>query len=481
MASEGIQRTRSVIMLTMIYAVNLLCIGGAFTIISFIYDTIGLYNLGQMTLLLNWFSYAVGILYTKQILNFFNELRTSLFVGWIIYGSPILVAMMAYRCYSSDSTTGVCNTGFIKFFNLSIAVLNGAIGYTYIWTGQYEFLNRISAEQEKKLHFSIFYSLIQFTGIFANILNIAFYSYDFSSMVMFSGFYIVYLLMTLSVTWILPEINGYKPEEHYLVVEPDNDQLLGPDDISGEKKPSIKYSIARKLSLIMEVDDTNKQSSLPRAVFLMTPSIFPISDDDSRLPSLRQAAQVYIDLAATPQMRSILPFMLQGGLFQMYGKTVTYRLVVDVYDGLDVADSRVKEMICVQAILLSIGAFLGSQLLKKIPPGSRNKTILFQSWTGTFCMILLYVLYSRMTNIWFALIPAFLIGGSEIGFSQLVSVYTAEEFPGSTEAFALFKQIQSLLSALNVLFYIMAPSWLFFTLSLLLFAGLSIWLRFSLK
>lgn len=552
MTGQLIQRTKTVTNLTIVFLICSLCVNGAFSLISFIYDSIGLFNLGQSIMFCSWIAYSIGILYTKQILNMFAELRTCMFVGWIINGLPILVAIFAYGCYQSESSEGICNKYTIKGINLAISSLGGGLASTFLWTGQYEFINRISTEQEKPVHYSIFYSLMQFAGIIANILNILFYTFEISSIYCFTIFYLVYIGATLSITWVLPEINGYSPNANtekenivslnilmvplakeeaerkpsqvekmsYLSVgqeSPDkiSNGQLSPGQISpncgsfqrqghlpsGRAPSSLLEKLSHhslrdssyqrfgslpkdhKLSLLEKLSQySHNRSSYQRLGYLpgeLDPPPIILSKDSA--PGFFKAVKIYYDLLMQPTMFKVFPFMIQSGLVQMFGPVAVYRYVVQVYAGTNTSESQVKRMISLQAIILALGGLANSQLLNTVGvSGWRNRVIMIQSWTITLMMIFVWFTVDSMNSLWLALFPAFIFGASDVGINQLMSIYTSEEFPGQTEAFALFKQMQNLFCAFLVFLFIVLPVKEFYLLNAILFVGLSIWLRLSL-
>ena len=476
---KHINRKATVVVFSGIFLVNCMCIHGAFVIQSYIYDSIGLRNMGQMTMLLIWLSYSVGILYTKQVLKMFDELKTCLFVGWLITGLPILIVMQAYVCHAMKCTTGVCSNLVIQGLNIVVALVSGGIACTWLWTGQYEFINRVSAEKERKSHFSLFYSMLQFAGIFANLFNVCFYSYEMNTLICFAMFYILYLTVSFAIPYLVPSINNYDPEAdaEQTLIEKINDLGIKEIDPKGlEKTTEIKDT------QVLDSPSINPSSSMISTTNADISSIDPVTKEAEQTshlneitPSFKEAFKCYYDLSRTPGMMKVLPFMLQGGMVQMFGYICLYRFVVQVYEGTGATDSHVKKMICLQAILFAIGGMFSSQLVKLVPANLRDKAMVAQSWTISGTMLLLYIASLHGKSLSLAMVPAFLIGASEIGKNQLMSVYTAEEYPCMTEAFALYKQIQNLICAVLVVFYIYVSGPFFFFVNSLSFVVLSCW------
>ena len=164
--------------MAIIYFLNFTCIGGASVLVSYIYDQIGLVNLGQTNQFLIYLGFFISTFFARNLLSLFKEIRTCLFVGFLFYGFIILASIGTYACYSLKPDTDLCSVGILRFANYITNFNLGLLGATFVWSGQYEFIDRISLKEEKSEMFSIFFSLLQFNGIIANLINILFYSFE---------------------------------------------------------------------------------------------------------------------------------------------------------------------------------------------------------------------------------------------------------------------------------------------------------------
>ena len=206
-----INKTKATFYLSMIFTINFACLGGANVLVSFIYDKIGLYNLGQTTNFTTYLGFFLSNFFARNILDLFKELKTAMYTGFIFYGFTILAAIITYSCYFFDQHDAYCSPVFLKAFNLIAGFNLGFFGATLVFSGHYEYIDRISTKAEKSELFTIFYSNFQFNGIIANLLNIVFYSFEINSIYCFIGFYVIFNLTTLSIIVLIPKIFGYDP------------------------------------------------------------------------------------------------------------------------------------------------------------------------------------------------------------------------------------------------------------------------------
>ena len=474
MQKAHINRTKSVTVLSLIYLVNVLCTGGSLVIISYVYDTIGLFNIGQSIMFIIWFSYSFGIFYTKQILGMFTELKTCIFAGWIVSGFPILVGILAVGCSQGHSTEGFCSKTTIKILNWLSAFLIGAFACTFLWTGQYEFINRISQDEEKKAHFSVLYSYLQFAGIFSNLLNIFFYTYQVSTLWCFVIFYSLYVCATIAIPFLLPGINGYNPNLDQKGTKPndfelvENPQQANASHVHQEDGLDQSHDAMNKEKNTNDKGVQNPNNSHENTEILKTPEV---------TPTIKEAIENYINLLMSPTMFKLFPFMIQSGMIQMWPASALYRFVVEVYAGSSATEFYVKKMICVNAIVIALGGYAASQVFKTVSGQRRDQAIIAMSWVVTGTTIFLYVASFWLNSVILVLIPSFLFGASDVGFNQLVSIYTADELPGKTEPFALFKLIQNLFCAANVLIFMAISQNTFTLFNAALFFGLALWLK----
>lgn len=461
MAQISINRAKTVTTLSLIYLFDVFCCGGAMVIISYVFDSLGLFNMGQTLMFVMWVSYSTAILYTKQILSIFDEMKTSIFVGWIINSLPILIGILAVGCSQANVHSGVCSGSAIYVFNIVAAVFMGGFACTFLWTGQYEFINRVSADEEKKSHFAIFYSLLQFAAIFSNSLNIFFYSFDVNTLWCFSIFYTGFLCVTLSIPWLLPKINGYDPNASYR---------------SEQKLQEMKEVLQ---STELQINGKKNEQLNEKPITSNEKDQGEVETTEIKTPGFAEALRRYTNLLMSPAMFKVFPFMIQSGITQTWPQIVNYRFVVGVYKDELVDQAYVKKMICVQAIFVAIGGFTASQALKFITKSTRDKAIIFLSWLIIVNTIVMSAADMYPTTVVMVLIPSFFFGASDVAFNQLVSIYTAEEVPDNTEPFALFKLIQNLFCAVNVLIFMYMQQTWFAMMNAGVFLCLAAWLRYN--
>lgn len=253
MATHHINREQAVRRLGQIYLINCTCTGAAGILISFIYDRIGLYNLGQTNLFMIYIGYSIASFYPNYILGFFREFKVGLFVGFFVNGLQILAAILTYSCYRYDLTDGFCSVKFLGPLNISVAFSIGMFASVYIWTGNFEFIARVSTNVEKKVMFAIFNTYLAFNNVLANFLNIVFYSYEVNSLVVFSCSYVIFMITTVSIYWYLPNIDGYVPED-----DPQNGQIEEKEvELKNVERNEQEEKLELGLSMIQE--DTLKE------------------------------------------------------------------------------------------------------------------------------------------------------------------------------------------------------------------------------
>jgi len=146
MATHHINREKAVRRLGMIYLINCTCTSAASVLISFIYDRIGLYNLGQKNLFMIYIGYCIASFFPNQILHFFRELKVGLAVGFFINGLQIFAAIFTYGCYALNETSGVCARDTLLIGNVSIGFVMGLLCNVYLWTGNFEFVDKLTTK-----------------------------------------------------------------------------------------------------------------------------------------------------------------------------------------------------------------------------------------------------------------------------------------------------------------------------------------------
>ena len=138
-------------------------------------------------------------------------------------------------------------------------------------------------------------------------------------------------------------------------------------------------------------------------------------------------------------------------------------------------------MICVQAIFVATGGLMSSQIFKRVTSEWRNKSIVFCSMIISIDLLFFYFVGFNTNSVWLVLFPSLFIGVFDNGANQLISVYTSQEFPGNTEPFALFKLIQNVSSACNILLFMSMSQQTFTLIQSIIFVSLTIWLRYMMS
>ena len=125
-------------------------------VVSFVYDKIGLYNLGQANQLLIFAGYFFSGPFAQIILAYFDELKYGMFVGLLIYGSTVFVASGTYACWWMEGNSGLCSLGFLRLTNYFTSFMRGFYGAVFVWSGQYKYVDNIARQEEKKELFGLF-------------------------------------------------------------------------------------------------------------------------------------------------------------------------------------------------------------------------------------------------------------------------------------------------------------------------------------
>ena len=208
-----IDKKSAALKLSIIFSVNFACLGGTNVLVSFIYDKIGLYNLGQTNYFATYLGFFISNFFARNILGWFKELKNAMFTGFIFYGFTILAAIVTYSCYYLDHHDLYCSTVFLRVLNIVAGFNLGFFGATLVFSGQYQYIDKISTAEEKSELFAIFYSNFQFNGIAANLLNITFYTFKINSLICFIVFLSFFCLSTFLMIFLVPKIYGYNPHD----------------------------------------------------------------------------------------------------------------------------------------------------------------------------------------------------------------------------------------------------------------------------
>ena len=209
-------RRSAVVKLAITFSINIACVAGVSTIVSFVYDSIGLYNLGQANTFSIYFGFFLSNFLAKRMLSWFRETHQAIFAGFLFYGLSILASIWTYSCYYWKLDGFFSSGAFLRPLNLASNFLLGFFGATLVWSGQYQYIDKLSSKQEKSEMFSIFYTFLQFNGVSYNLINIVLYSLDLNSLYCFSLFFVVINVSNFTLLWIVPAFRGYsdgKPAE----------------------------------------------------------------------------------------------------------------------------------------------------------------------------------------------------------------------------------------------------------------------------
>ena len=455
MATHHINREQAVRRLGQIYLINCTCTGAAGILISFIYDRIGLYNLGQTNLFMIYIGYCIASFFPAKILGFFRELKLGLAVGFFVNGLQILAAIWTYSCYALEATHGLCSVRFLGFFNISIAFAIGLFSNVYIWTGNFEFIARVSTNVEKKVMFAIYNSYLVFNAILANFLNIVFYSYEMNSLYVFIVSYIIFLLVTSSIYWYLPDIDGYVPED-----DPQEKPVCPPAPADSNEVELKRLDVGQLRERVEPlVGESGEKEKLDGG--RTEPGSKAVSSRELKKTDVGfyETVQIYSNLMKESKYYALMPYLIQSGLFQGFSQGSIYRLVVDVYaTNTTVNESYVKKMICVVLIgyaISSLGAAYAGQFLK----GDKRNLVMKLNSSLFAILMVIQVFFARyITSIWVVAFQALLFGTIDIMFQQLIAVYLSETFPNATEPYALFKLIQNFICGIFMVVYIVSST-----------------------
>lgn len=348
--------------------------------------------------------------------------------------------MAAYACHDQGNTAGICHHDATRYAIYVASLINEMIACIFLWTGSFTFIDSIAHPREKQNFFGIFHPAPYGANLIANSMNIVFYTYKFNTIYCFADFYGSYAIVTCSILCLLPglTINDRVPCDAMV--------LLDRYENGGNGGKRGKWGDGGK----------------------------------GRVPGIGDAIQVYLGLLRRKETWRVLHMMINSGLNQMFSAAAFYRLVVMVYEGTTADEYHVKVMISLQILIFAVGAIAVAQIIKIMPTTWLDKAKLLNSSVSTAVMIFLSFAIYRMNSIWLAYILVFFIGGNELAFNQLFSMYAAL-LESPTESFALYKMIQNIFCALNCLFFILSTPQLFYTISALIFSCLFVWLVLNMK
>lgn len=429
-------RKKAVFNLGMLFVVCFTSFGASSSLVSFIYDSIGLYNLGQVNNFLIYLGFFLSNFLARPLLKMFKQLKTAMMVGFFFYGFLILAALLTYSCYFFEKNDGFCSIFFLKMVNWVAGFNLGFMGATLVWAAQYDFIDKIGNKESKKELFGIFYSTMQYNGVMSNLINIVFYTFQVNSMYCFFLFYLVFCLGNVAFQYILPDDRDAKREE------------------GSAKELQHLNKLGENLS--PHEEEPEKQGP----------------EEKSLVESLGEFKR----LLKEEKIKSILPYMIQSGLSQGYVIGAIYRLVVQVYEPYHMEDAEIKRRISMVLICFSISSYFFASFAKRIDTESRVPTIKLLSSVLSLLMVILFFFQSYITHIIMVLIPVLIFSTAEIGFNQLTSVYLSEHFPGQLESFMIFKQCQNFFCSVLLALYVLLELNTFNLVNSLFHVALSSWL-----
>lgn len=182
------------------------------------------------------------------------------------------------------------------------------------------------------------------------------------------------------------------------------------------------------------------------------------------------------DLLVERKILSLLPYMIQSGLFQGYALGTIYRLVVQVYKGSGQTEAFVKRVICIVQISYAIASYVTSKYSKGQSVTVRYYCIKGSSLILTGFMIAHLLLFDKLHNIYMVLVPSIIFGSINIAFTQYATVYISENYEGKIEAFLIYKQCQNLFCSLFMIAYVALPQVLFLRSHAGIHIFLTVWL-----
>ena len=449
--------------MAVLYFGSFMCFGGSQLVVGFVYDAIGLYNLGQVNQFLIYIGFFVSTFFAKRMITYFKELKTTIFVGFMMYGFAILGAILTYGCYLGNAKEGICSVQVLRLLNYASNLLLGVAGAPLVWSGQYEMIDRLSNEEDSKEHFAIFYSTLQFNGVTGNLLNIIFYSFKLNTMVCFAVFYIGFNVSVFSFLCLIPSLNGF--------------------DMRTDKKGAASQEPVelRQLNQVGEEagKGTMKDSIMNGASLIAPEDIEKLGDHPTQ--TWQEEVMSVFKAGMLPKVRQLIPFMIQAGLYQGYLVGAIYRLVAKIYEGTGTEDVFVKKMISYVMITSAVASMSASQVVKRLKGNVRNWAIKISSVLVSVMMVLLYYFYDKIDDVTYVFEMVLIFGASDVCFNQLSSVYMSENYPGKLEAFSVFKQLQNSFTCIFMAIYIWLQPETFRVVNGISHMVLSVWLLISLR
>lgn len=504
-----LDKRAAVIKLGIFYLIIFGSLGGGMTLVGFVYDKIGLYNLGQVNTLLIFVGFSMSGMASSSILSLFSELKTGMFFGLLLYAGTLFMAVLTYLCYVTENRTGVCSLTVLRLGNYAFNFLRGFFGAIYVWTGQYQFIDKITTTDEKKEMFGIFTQIMLVNGIVGNLLNIILYTFNVNTLYCFIGFFVVFIVSCCWLYFSLPKIRGYDPyadpsskvlpktteeDDPEVGVESNMIELQekqqnqvhkkletlhmasGPARLENEvehehnnvfeaHKQHLETSDTHELQPIQEKNDVEVEHEHELKERLLEKNDHddnPLLDtdhteeDEKRKSSVNRTIienirSVYM-MSFDPKIKVISPYLVMSGLWLGFATSSMYRLVVQIIP--PERESYIKQMISLIMVTFSATSLLFTHFSKKFTFEFSKKIMRSASLGLTLLFFYAYVLNASIGSIILILPIVCFCGVLESCFNLLISVYMSENFPGRTEAYTISKLLQNLFGSIFIVLYI---------------------------
>ena len=165
-----LNKKREFLKLSFLFFVMLSCFNGGLTLLSFLYDSVGLKGLGQINIAILYGGFFLSNFFAKFFIGLFEEYRSALALGPLSYSAIMLSGIFTYYC-KIEKFTGFCSLEYVRLANYVGAFIVGFIGSTLVWGCQFAFINKITNKKDKQWSFSMFYQIIQFNNVCGNLVN----------------------------------------------------------------------------------------------------------------------------------------------------------------------------------------------------------------------------------------------------------------------------------------------------------------------
>ena len=432
-------RLASVIKLSVLYFLAFTLFGAGETLMAYLFELIGLGKLGQANVFSMYAGFFISAFFGKSLLNLFKSLKMAIFVGFLFYTNLMLSGMFAFYC-KHDNFEGACSKDSVRWFNYIAAFLLGCPGGALVWTGQYEFIDWMGDTQaEIKQFFSIFFGILQISTITGNVFNLLFYSFTFDTQFYFRVLFFLTLGLTVLILIILP---SKKPATN---VEVDGNGIV--DEEIRAKNTEPKNEI--------EKENVGLEANQNIPVLDVQPDQRRGRDQEqlgNQEVTIKESLNKFFTLLFVPNILRIWPYMILSGVFQGYLASAIYRLVLIVYKDSD--QDFNKRVISVIMIGHGIAGCLTSALLGSLKINLLTTTMKINALLTAAVMLLVYTFDHLVTEMWIIVIVGFITGGINVTFNITNSTYMSTVYPGTTEAFLIFKQFQNLFTAVFAIFFI---------------------------